>query len=114
MNKIEGNILRGHLETMALSVLEHGDAHGFEILRRLEEKGCGALNLREGTLYPVLYRMEEAGLVTAQWESEASSRRGPRRRIYKITKKGRRDLAKRRESWRDFVSIVGGIVEVRP
>ena len=110
MQRIEGDQLRGHLEGMVLSALSRGEAHGFEVLRRLEESGCGALRLKEGTLYPVLYRLEEAGLVRAGWEDESSGRRGPRRRIYQLTEKGRRDLARRREAWVQFVTIVGGIL----
>jgi len=108
--QIEGDALRGHLETMLLSALEQGEAHGFDVLRRLEAAGCGLLRLKEGSVYPALYRLEQAGLVTARWESETSGRRGPRRRIYRVTKKGQRRLAEGREDWRQFVSIVGAIV----
>ena len=111
MHSIGGNELRGHLETMILSLLDQGQAHGFEIMRRLQEAGSGALNLKEGTLYPVLYRLERDGLVRAVWESDTRRRRGPRRRIYSLAKSGKRDLAGRREQWRDFVSIIGRIVE---
>ena len=52
MEPIRGDVLRGHLETMILSALERGEAHGFEVLRRLEDAGCGALRLKEGSLYP--------------------------------------------------------------
>jgi PadR family transcriptional regulator, regulatory protein PadR len=109
MQKIEGDTLRGHLEGMVLAALARGEAHGFEVLRRLEELGCGALSLKEGTLYPVLYRLEEAGLLRAEWEAD-SGRRGPRRRIYHLTHKGRHDLARHREAWVQFVTIVGGIL----
>jgi DNA-binding PadR family transcriptional regulator len=109
MQKIEGDTLRGHLEGMVLAALARGEAHGFEVLRRLEEQGCGALSLKEGTLYPVLYRLEEAGLLRAEWEAD-SGRRGPRRRIYHLTDKGRHDLARHREAWAQFVTIVGGIL----
>jgi DNA-binding PadR family transcriptional regulator len=111
MNKIDGNFLRGHLETMILSVLERADAHGFEILRRLEKDGCGALEMKEGSLYPAIYRMESAGLVGGRWEETEERRRGPRRRIYALTPKGRRELAKRREHWKDFVGVLGRIIE---
>jgi PadR family transcriptional regulator PadR len=112
MENIRGDALRGHLETMVLSVLEGGAAHGFEILRRLERDGCGALRLKEGTLYPVLYRLEQAGLVKAAWESdgEAGGRRGPRRRIYQLNKKGHQALAAGRGEWKFFVEIIGRIV----
>jgi DNA-binding PadR family transcriptional regulator len=107
---IQGDQLRGHLETMVLSVLEAGDAHGFEILKRLDQRGCGLLRLKEGTVYPVLYRLEKLGLVTARWEESTSNRRGPRRRIYKLNAKGKRHLAAGRESWQQIVSVVGTVM----
>ena len=110
MQRIERDALRGHLEAMVLSALERGEAHGFEVLRRLEELGCGALVLKEGTLYPVLYRLEGVGLVRGEWEDDSTGRRGPRRRIYRLTEKGKRDLARRREDWTQFVAIVGRIL----
>src|SRR6516225_3239376 len=99
MEEIHGDRLRGHLETMVLSTLERGEAHGLEILRRLEEAGCGLLRLREGSLYPALYRLEAAGEIKAVWESEPHGRRGARRRIYSLTTKGRRKLDAGRAEW---------------
>ena len=84
MNSIDGDKLRGHLETLILATLEKGAAHGLEILRRLEAGGCGALKLKEGSLYPALYRLEAAGEVGADWESQPPGRRGARRRIYRL------------------------------
>jgi len=110
MEPIRGDSLRGHLETIALAVLERGEAHGFEILKRLEEAGCGALQLKEGSLYPALYRLEKAGLIRSAWEEGAGSGRGPRRRVYHLTKKGARRLAEARQEWQHFVSIIGGIL----
>src|SRR5262245_18922823 len=110
MEPNSGDALRGHLETLALAVLERGEAHGFEILRRLEEAGCGALKLKEGSLYPALYRLEEAGLIRSAREDGAANRRGPRRRVYHLTKKGTCRLAEGRQEWQHFVSIIGGIL----
>ena len=110
MRPITGDKLRGHLETMVLSALERGQAHGLEILRRLQQAGCHLLRLREGSLYPALYRLEAAGKVEAVWEDEPHGRRGARRRIYRLTSKGKRELAKGREEWVSFVRIIGGIV----
>lgn len=112
MNEISSNHLRGHLETLILAALEKNDAHGFEILQQLEGQAAGALKLKEGSLYPALYRLEESGLVKGKWEGDSSPRRrGPRRRIYTLTAKGRRSLGSMREDWRQFVTIIGGIVE---
>jgi PadR family transcriptional regulator len=110
MEAIQGDKLRGHLETMILSSLERGEAHGLEILHRLEEAGCGLLRLKEGSLYPALYRLEAAGTVKAVWESEPHGRRGARRRIYRLMPKGQRQLDAGRVEWQQFVRVVGGIL----
>jgi PadR family transcriptional regulator, regulatory protein PadR len=110
MKTIEGDHLRGHLETLILSVLERGDAHGLEILRRLTVLGCGQLHLKEGSLYPALYRLEESGKIAGDWEAGSHGRKGARRRIYRLTSKGKRELNKGREAWTQFVQIIGAIV----
>ena len=110
METINGDKLRGHLETMVLSTLEQGEAHGLEILRRLEEAGCGLLRLKEGSLYPALYRLESAGEVKAVWEAAPHGRRGARRRIYQLTPKGQRQLDAGRVEWRQFIRVVGTIL----
>src|SRR5438270_12963195 len=92
MEAINGDKLRGHLETLILSTLEGGEAHGLEILRRLDEAGCGLLRLKEGSLYPALYRLESAGEVEADWEAEPHGRRGARRRSCHLTRKCQRRL----------------------
>ena len=110
MDPINGDKLRGHLETMILSTLARGEAHGLEILRRLEQTGCGLLRLKEGSLYPALYRLEAAGEIKAVWEDAPHGRRGARRRIYHLTGKGRRKLNDGRVEWEQFVRVVGGIL----
>jgi DNA-binding PadR family transcriptional regulator len=94
-----------------LSALSRGAAHGFEILQRLHAAGSGALRLKEGSLYPALYRMERAGLIKGAWESNSTPRRGPRRRIYRLTPAGVRRLQQARGEFRDFVTVIGGILE---
>jgi DNA-binding PadR family transcriptional regulator len=110
MEAIQGDKLRGHLEAMILSTLEPGEAHGLEILHRLEKVGCGLLRLKEGSLYPALYRLEAAGAVKAVWESQPHGRRGARRRIYRLTPKGQRQLEAGRVEWQQFVRVLGGIL----
>src|SRR5581483_6265952 len=107
---IDGDKLRGHLEMLILATLEKGSAHGLEILRRLEDRGCGMLKLKEGSLYPALYRLENSGQVVAEWEPEVKGRRGARRRIYRLTPKGGRMLHCGRDEWQTFVSVLGQIL----
>jgi DNA-binding PadR family transcriptional regulator len=110
MGSISGDKLRGHLEVLILATLERGEGHGLEILRRLEAGGCGLLTLKEGSLYPALYRLEAAGDVAAAWEKASSGRRGPRGRIYRLTAKGQRRLAQGRQEWHSFVATLGNIL----
>lgn len=110
MKSIQGDKLRGHLEMLVLATLEDGEAHGLEIVVRLEKRGCGLLKLKEGSLYPALYRLEQAGEVKATWEAGGHGRRGARRRIYQLTTKGSRKLARGRAEWQAFVLTLGGIL----
>ena len=110
MAQIGGDLLRGHLESMVLSVLERGAAHGLEILRRLDGAGDGSLRLKEGSLYPALYRLEEAGMIKARWEQQPAGRRGARRRIYHLTARGTAALVRGRDEWRQFSRVIGTII----
>jgi DNA-binding PadR family transcriptional regulator len=110
MDRIDGDKLRGHLEMLILAALGQGEAHGLEILRRLEKGGCGLLRLKEGSLYPALYRLEAAGKVKAVWEKEPHGRRGARRRIYQLTRSGGKQLDQSRGEFQQFVIVIGAIL----
>src|SRR5438128_1072075 len=110
MNSINGDLLRGHLQALVLSALRQGNAHGFEILKRLEQAGSGALQLKEGSLYPALYKLEATGLVKGAWEGPDTVRRGPRRRIYRLTKRGQTRLEEAGGEFQQFVKVIGGIL----
>jgi PadR family transcriptional regulator, regulatory protein PadR len=108
---IDGDKLRGHLETLILATLDKGGAaHGLEILRRLEAGGSGVLKLKEGSLYPALYRLEAAGEIAGAWERQQAGRRGARRRLYRLTPKGNRKLRQGRGEWQTFVETLGQIL----
>ena len=110
MTTIRGDQLRGHLDGLILATLEPAPAHGWDIAKRLDRDGQGALQLKEGSLYPALYRLEQLGLVSAKWEQDTAGRRGPRRRIYQLTAKGRRRLVAARSEWQLFVSVLGNLL----
>jgi DNA-binding PadR family transcriptional regulator len=80
--------------------------HGLEIVKRVEAAGSGALKFKEGSLY----RLDQAGLVKGHWEGEGSGRRAARRRLYRLTSKGKRQLAQVRQDWADFVTIMNGVL----
>ena len=79
------DLLKGHLDLVLLSCLRDGPAHGYLISKRLRERSVGEFDLLKGTLYPALHRLEAAGLVSSSSTTEA----GRRRRVYRLTPKGR-------------------------
>ena len=112
MSTIPGDQLRGHLDTLILATLEGGEAHGLAILQRLEAGGCGLLKLKEGSLYPALYRLEAGGMVTSFEAPVPKGQKGAPRRIYRLTRKGRGKLIEGRQQWSDFVTVLSGILGV--
>ena len=89
--------MRGVLEVCVLAVLDGGPTYGYAISASLEEAGLGAI--KGGTLYPLLGRLEAAGLVEVQWRAGES---GPGRKYYELNDAGRRALAEKSEAWRRF------------
>jgi DNA-binding PadR family transcriptional regulator len=89
-----------------LAVLADEPLHGYAVIEALRSRSEGAFELAEGTLYPVLHRLEADGLLASSW-SEAAGRR---RRVYRLTRNGRRALARRREEWSSFVRAVDAVL----
>ncbi len=98
--------LRGHLDALILAVLEKEPLHGYAVMEALQVSSAGALDLPTGSLYPALRRLERAGLVESEWSTVG----GRRRRTYQLTATGKRALAKERTDWRDFSTMVEGIL----
>jgi transcriptional regulator len=104
---MKAEVLKGHLDLLLLTAVHGRPAHGYAIAETLRARSGGAFALPEGTLYPALHRLERAGLLASRW-SDASGRR---RRIYQLTAKGQRALAKHQHEWRDFARAVYAVVE---
>lgn len=103
------DVLRGQLEFVVLASLREGPRHGYAIIQELRERSDGAFEVLEGTLYPALHRLEQTGLVESRWVSGA----GRRRRVYELTRKGRKGLAEQESEWRGFVRAVEAVVGSR-
>src|SRR5688572_24530835 len=93
---IERELRRGSIELAVLHVLSWGEAYGYEIVTKLTGQTNGALEITDGTLYPVLYRLEAAGLVDVRWET---LKRGVPRKYYQLTPAGRSELARLTHEW---------------
>ena len=103
---MRAEVLRGHLDLLLLATLAAGPAHGYRLVDVLRERSGGAFDLSEGTVYPALYRLERAGLLSSRWASVG----GRRRRVYSLTRKGRRALADQRRDWASFSAAIEGVV----
>ena len=91
---------------LVLAILAENDSYGYAILKRVRELSGGHLQWTDGMLYPVLHRLERLGLVAAKWAASDTSRR---RKYYRITRKGRAQLATQREQWQLVDSTLRGI-----
>jgi PadR family transcriptional regulator, regulatory protein PadR len=96
-------MLKGHLDAIILSAVEAGDAHGYAIIDAIKRQSGGTFDLTEGTIYPALHRLEQAGLLESRWIVPDSGRK---RRVYSLTPSGRRSLDSRRASWNDFATAI--------
>jgi PadR family transcriptional regulator PadR len=104
---IERELKRGSLELIVLHLLNGREAYGYEIVSELTSRTNGSLEVTDGTLYPVLYRLERAGLVAVRWETPV---RGVPRKYYRLTDEGRRELTTLRREWMSFARVMGELL----
>jgi transcriptional regulator len=98
---------KGSAEMLLLSVLESRDRHGYDICKRIEQLSGGELAFNVATFYPLLYKLEERGLIQGRWLEKAGERR---RRFYKITPGGRKALIEHRQAFERFVAAVAQVL----
>ena len=95
-------LLQGTLDLLILRVLALEPLHGYGIAQRLEQISREALQIRQGSLYPALYRLEKRGLLKAQWKTVA----GRDAKFYSLTRSGQQQLQSETESWDRLVGAV--------
>jgi PadR family transcriptional regulator, regulatory protein PadR len=101
-----GDPIRGHVEAMILGALREGPTHGYGLIVRLRELSRGAFELKEGTVYPALHRLERDGKLASNWSLES----GRKRRVYALTPVGETALSKEREAWKAFAQGMSGVL----
>ncbi|HKC55837.1 MAG TPA: PadR family transcriptional regulator [Vicinamibacterales bacterium] len=105
---IERELKRGSLELIVLHLLDPGESYGYEIVTRLTTQSNGALGVTDGTLYPVLYRLERGGFVAVRWETPD---RGVPRKYYRLTDEGREELGRLTAEWNAFANAMAKLLE---
>lgn len=104
---MEGEMLKGHLDLIVLAALSVGPAHGYAIIAEIRRRSGEAFDLPEGTIYPVLHRLEQTGLLVSHWVNAESGRR---RRVYQLTPRGKGALAERRAVWQQFSDAIANLL----
>lgn len=103
----ERSVLPGTVELLVLRALQDGPAHGFGISRDLRKRSNGVVDIQDGALYQALHRMQNAGLLSAEW---GRSQKGKRAKFYRLTEAGARKLASEATAWHRYASAVTRIL----
>ena len=101
--RVAKDLVAASATPMVLGILAEGESYGYAILKRINELSGGKLDWTEGLLYPLLHRLERLGYVESSWQSVTGERR---RKYYRITDKGRSELAEQRRQWDTVVDAL--------
>lgn len=114
MSGLDAELMRGSLHLMVLSVLSDGAKYGYLIQQRLKDASDELVDMKAGTLYPILHKLEIDKLVRCRWDEST----GRKRKWYELTAAGRKQLKHRVTEWRRYVnclqSILGPLVDESP
>lgn len=108
-DKYERQMKKGVLDMLVLKLLESEPKYGYQIIQEMKEKSEDVFSLKDGTLYPILYRLEDDGLVVSRW-SEAAGKQVPRK-YYEITQVGRSELQAIEQTWQSITKGISQIME---
>lgn len=111
---MDSKLLTGTVDLLILEVVSGGPTYGYEISQQVIERSRGYFQLKEGSLYPALHRLERQSLLASEWH-EADGRR---RKYYKLTAVGRKTLITKKAEWTEFArgvsSVLGTNLAVQP
>jgi DNA-binding PadR family transcriptional regulator len=103
---MDSRLLWGAMETLILEVIAQGQTYGYEIAQTVTARSRGYFELKEGSLYPALHRLEQQKLITSFWQQVD----GRRRKYYKLGPSGARVLEERKQEWRAFARGMQGVL----
>ena len=106
--KGKSELLRGTLDMMILRTLALEQQHGYGIAQRLEQMTGGVFDVKAGSLFPALYRLERDGWIKGEWGASENNRRA---KFYKLTRTGRRQLEAETENWRRVSLAINQLLE---
>lgn len=108
--KVDRELLKGSTNLLILSVLEDENMYGYEMIKKIKVESENVFEFQEGTLYPILHKLEEKGLVSSYWDDFS----GKKRKYYAITTEGKKHLKSKKEEWQLFSAkvnqVIGGVL----
>ena len=107
MTTLKSDLPQGTLDLLILKVVAPGPVHGYAIAQRLEQVSRGVIQVPEGSLYPALHRLENRGLLTADWKETETRREA---KFYRLTRKGRSQLETEAASWQRLIDAIALIL----
>jgi transcriptional regulator len=107
VGKPGNDVLQGTLGLLVLKTLSRGKMHGYGITLHIQQVSSDALRVEEGSLYPALHRMEQAGWIKAEWGLSENNRRA---RYYELTAKGHKQLAEEEKKWKELTAAVASVL----
>ena len=112
MAKDKADVLQGTLNLLVLKTVEAmGPIHGWGIAKRIEQVSEDLLELKYGTLYPALMKLEQRGWISSEWGTSENNRRA---RFYSLTKQGRKQLQVESQNWEQMVAFIGRVLHGAP
>lgn len=102
---------QGTLDLLVLKVVALGPLHGYAIAQRMQAMSRNVVQVQQGSLYPALHRLENRGLLAAEWKLTDTGREA---KFYKLTAKGRSQLGAEQASWRRLTDAIGAILAAEP
>lgn len=108
MTDHQADLLQGTLDLLILKTLALGPQHGWGVSHRIRQMSKEVLQVNQGSLYPALHRLEQKGLIEAEWGTSENNRRA---KYYSLTKRGRAQLSSEQDQWRRFSNAVEWILE---
>jgi transcriptional regulator len=105
----KSDLPQGTLDLLILKVVTLGPVHGYAIAQRLEQVSRGVVQVPQGSLYPALHRLENRGLLAADWEETESGREA---KFYRLTRKGRTQLETEAANWQRLIDAVGLVLRL--
>jgi PadR family transcriptional regulator, regulatory protein PadR len=105
------DILPGTLDMLILKAVSLGSLHGYGVLLRIQQISEGAFEVEQGALYPALYRLEQRGMLAAEWGVSENNRRA---KYYQLTRKGEKSLRQQTEDWNRLAAAIATVLGTRP